>query len=93
MGALPMTLTVAGHNTRFRVDNNPKVGRLAAVDIPILQFVLCQLDQRKGQWPRVARESGVPYRTLQKIAMREVKDPGVITVQKLADYFRSEAAA
>jgi hypothetical protein len=55
----------------------------------MLEFVLGQLDSRKGSLPDVASGSGVPYRTLQKIASREIKDPGVSTVQKLADYFRA----
>lgn len=35
----------------------------------------------------IARESGVPFGTLSKIAQGLVKDPGVHTVQRLADYF------
>lgn len=64
---------------------------MRAVDIPILDYVLKRLEQSKGQLPRVATESGVPYRTLQKIASGETKDPGVSIVQKLADYYRGSA--
>lgn len=59
----------------------------------MFDFVLGKLDQRKGQLPRVASESGVPYRTLQKIVSREIKDPGVSTVQKLYDYLREHDQA
>jgi hypothetical protein len=63
------------------------------MDTPIFEYVLAQLDLTKGRWPTVAEESGVPYKTLVKIAQRETLDPGVNNVQKLADYFRREKAA
>lgn len=63
------------------------------MDQPILDYVLEQLDLHKGQLPRVSDESGVPYRTLQKIASGETKDPGVTHVQTLHDYFRARAKA
>jgi hypothetical protein len=59
----------------------------------MLEYVLEQLDASKGQLPTIATASGVPYRTLQKISFRTVKDPGVSTVQKLYDYFRAADAA
>lgn len=40
---------------------------------------------------KIARESGVPFGTLSKIAQGLVKDPGVHTVQRLADYFAKHA--
>ena len=36
---------------------------------------------------QVARESGVPFSTVCKIAQASVTDPSVHTVQKLYDYF------
>lgn len=54
----------------------------------IYEFVLERLEGTKGQWPRVARESGVSRRTIEKIARKEVKDPGVSLIEKLAAYFR-----
>ena len=83
---------------RFRVDIDPKTGRVARVDTaveekPMFSYVLAQLELSKGALPQVANESGVPYRTLQKIASGETKDPGVCTVQKLYDYFRGRVIA
>lgn len=49
-----------------------------------------RLEQSKGRWPAVAEGSGVPYRTVQKIAQGEIADPGVSSVQKLADWFREQ---
>lgn len=62
------------------------------MDKPMYEYVLEQLDATKGRWPTVAEGSGIPYRTLQKIAMREIRDPGVSHIQKLADYFRDQEA-
>jgi hypothetical protein len=56
---------------------------------PIFDYVLLRLERSKGRWPAVAEASGVPYKTLTKIAQREIQDPGVSHIQKLADYFRA----
>jgi hypothetical protein len=68
---------------------NPKQGLVSSVmQESIYEFVLARLEGTKGQWPRVARESGVSRRTIEKIARKEVKDPGVSLIEKLAAYFR-----
>jgi len=54
---------------------------------PMLDTVLRRLNEEKGEWPRVAEESGVPYQTITKIGGRFVRNPGVLTVQALFDYF------
>lgn len=56
----------------------------------IYQFVLGRLQQSKGHWPAVAEGSGVSLRTIAKIARKEIEDPGVSHVEKLADFFRSK---
>lgn len=38
----------------------------------------------------IARESGVPFSTVCKIAQGSVKEPSVHTVQRLFDYFQSK---
>ena len=53
-------------------------------------YVLRKLADAKGRWADVADGSGVSRRTLEKIARKEIEDPGVSHIQKLADYFRSE---
>lgn len=57
----------------------------------IYQYVLDQLNQVKGTWPSVAEATGIPHRTLEKIARQETKDPGVSSIEKLAVYFRGRA--
>jgi hypothetical protein len=54
---------------------------------PMLAAVLRHLDGTKGGWPQIAKQSGVPYQTLTKIACRIVVDPRVSTVQTLFDFF------
>lgn len=59
----------------------------------ILAYVLGQLEATRGQWPTIAAESGVPYDTITKIAQRQIEDPKVSKLQRLANYFRAREAA
>ena len=59
----------------------------------IHDYVLERLKARKGSWPTVAAESGVPYGTLKKIATLEDHRPRIDTLEKLASYFRSKPNA
>ncbi len=54
----------------------------------IYEYVLEQLQQAKGDWPAIAKGTEISLRTIEKIARREVKDPGVSRIEKLAAYFR-----
>lgn len=56
------------------------------------EYVIDQLQSTKGQWPTVAEESGVNIRTIEKIARREISDPGVSFIEKLARYFQTRTA-
>lgn len=53
---------------------------------PMLPFVIEELAKRKGDWRKIAADSGVPYSTLCKIAQGHTKDPGVSQVQMLYDH-------
>ena len=57
----------------------------------ILEFVLAKLDANKGKHKEIAEASGVPYSTLAKVSQRITPNPGVQSIQALADYFRSIA--
>lgn len=59
-----------------------------AAEETLHEYVIRRLHETKGQWPKVAKRSGVHYKTLEKIARREVSDPGVSYCEKLAKYFR-----
>lgn len=50
-------------------------------------FVVNRLLAAKGTWPEIAREAGVSLRTIQKIASREIEDPGISHIEKLLAYF------
>jgi transcriptional regulator with XRE-family HTH domain len=48
------------------------------------QYVVEQLQARKGTWPAIAEKSGVKRNTLAKIADGRIKDPGYSKVLKIA---------
>jgi len=54
----------------------------------IYEYVLTELQESKGAWTSVAEETGISKRTIEKIARREVQNPGVSYIEKLATYFR-----
>jgi transcriptional regulator with XRE-family HTH domain len=56
-------------------------------------FVVAKLMAARGQWPAIAAATGVSKRTIEKIARREIKDPAVSHIEKLAAHFREQAAA
>lgn len=61
-------------------------------ELSLLDKVIAQLEERKGTWPAIAAGSGVPYKTLQKVAYRAVKDPGFSIVDKLDRWLRANPA-
>lgn len=67
---------------------DPKKGLPLQVMESIYEYVLDQLQAHKGRWSEVSEGSGVPKRSIEKIARREWSDPGVSNIEKLARYFR-----
>lgn len=61
--------------------------------INLHSHVLAKLAAREVPWTQVARDTGIPYETLKKIASGRTPNPGVQHVQKLADYFGTELIA
>jgi transcriptional regulator with XRE-family HTH domain len=59
---------------------------------PLYDFVMAELRAKRIPQRRIARESGVPFSTVCKIAQGSVKEPSVHTIQRLADYFRGVPA-
>lgn len=53
-----------------------------------LDYVLIQLQERKGSWPQIERETRLPYSWLSKLARGEINDPGVKKIERLGRYFR-----
>lgn len=56
----------------------------------IHEYVVERLMASRGRWPQIAADIGMSRRTIEKIARREVENPGVKAVEKIADYFRSQ---
>ena len=57
------------------------------MNTPIHQHVIDRLLAARGTWPAVAAASGVPRRTLEKIARQEIENPGIKHVEALIRYF------
>ena len=55
----------------------------------LFPYTLRMLDENKGKHKEIAQRTGVKYTTLSKIAQRQTKNPGVLTVQAIADYFEA----
>lgn len=71
----------------------PNFGPMIFYMQPIHDYILDQLQASKGRWLEVAKDSGVPYSTIKKIAYRTIASPRVKHLEKLAAYFREDAAA
>lgn len=57
----------------------------------IYEFVMSQFRAKRIKQRQVAKESGIPFSTVSKIAQGAVKDPSVHTIQRLANYFSERA--
>ena len=56
---------------------------------PLLAYVKRRLVETKGAHKDIAEHSGVPYHTVTKISQGVTPNPGVLTVQRLADFLRT----
>lgn len=57
----------------------------------LLERVVSELESRKGDLLKVARDSGIPYDTVLRIKNRE-NDPGYSKVRALASHLFRQAA-
>jgi len=55
---------------------------------PILEYLRRRLNASKGEWPRIAEVTKLPYDTVAKVAQGERPNPTLKVVQPLMDYFR-----
>lgn len=62
-------------------------------DQPMLDYVIEQLEVWKGRWIEVAEGSGIPKRSIEKIASGEWANPGVNSIQTLHDWLRANEKA
>ena len=89
---LPMPLKAIGKLDPVPGCVDPKQGLSSeSMTESVYQYVLDELQNAKGDWPAVAEATGMSRRTIEKIARREVKDPGVSHIEKLAGYFREQS--
>jgi predicted transcriptional regulator len=57
----------------------------------LLPTVKRLLDERRGSWPEIQKQTGIPYRTIQNIAQGAVQHPSVETVERLHHYLTQPA--
>lgn len=63
------------------------------MEMSMYEFVIDRLENSGRTYQEVADGSGVSKRTVEKIARKEIKDPGVSHIEALARYFRALAEA
>ena len=51
-------------------------------------YLIAELQARKGTWPAIAEATGISVRTIEKIARREIIDPGITHVETLIAHFQ-----
>lgn len=49
--------------------------------------VIDWLQTYKGKWSVIAQETGISKRTIEKIARKEIPEPGIFKIQKLHAFF------
>lgn len=49
----------------------------------ILEKTINQLNLHKGSWVEIAKDAGVSYSWLTKLAYRKIPNPGVVTIERL----------
>lgn len=53
----------------------------------ILDFVLGELQSRRGTWRRISVDTHLDYSWLTKLGQGRIPDPSVNKIQRLADHF------
>ncbi len=66
---------------------------LRVMDTSIHSYVIAQISGSGLTYQEIADGSGVNKRTVEKIARKEIEDPGVSHIEKLAAFFRSKRPA
>ena len=59
------------------------------METSLYEYVLGELEKRRGEWRAIASGSGVAFSTVNKIGYRYTPNPGVRHIEKLATYFRA----
>jgi hypothetical protein len=59
----------------------------------LVTVVKTELLARKGEWPRISRETGISYWWLIKFAQGRIPNPGVLVLEKLQKHFNANEQA
>lgn len=63
------------------------------MDESILLYVKRRLEESRGEWPQISKDTGVPYFTVTNIAQGKVEDPRISTMQKLYNHLKASDPA
>ena len=74
----------------YTVSIDPVInGEILMSNENLLDYVIKNLKDSTGTWPKISTDTGIPYHTLIKIATKKIKDPGFSKVNTLQKYFKS----
>jgi len=59
-----------------------------SMEIELYKYVIKQLEETDLSYQEVADGADMSRRTVEKIARREIEDPGISHIEKLATFFR-----
>lgn len=54
---------------------------------PIIDYLRRRLEEFRGQWPQIAKDTGVEYSIIARIARGENENPELKNIQPLLDWF------
>ena len=57
------------------------------MNTPMHQYTIDQLHEARGHWGTVSTHTGISRRTIEKISRGEIPNPGVHSIEVLAEYF------
>lgn len=64
------------------------------MELSLHEFVIQRLlATPRARWPEIAGECGISFHTVKKIAYRDIDDPGVSHIEKLARHFGRDPLA
>lgn len=64
---------------------------METTQVPLLDYVLANLEKARESWPAISDETGVSIHAIRKLVYRQHKNPHLSKLEALARYFREAA--
>ena len=58
--------------------------------IPLPDLVRAQLLERRGEWPKIAKQADVSHSWISKFVNKRIPNPGYATLARLREFMNSE---